>query len=404
MKRVAAAAALLAVLAVDAGTASAGVDPPPGAIDDVRQVSAGENHTCATMTNGQVRCWGANGNGQLGTGDRTERHRPTPVVGVSTSRLVSVTKVVAGRRHTCARKTNGTVLCWGANDRGQLGTGNRAPRLRPTAVLGLTDVVDIKAGVGDHTCALRSDDTVWCWGANNRGQLGDGSTTDRLRPVQVPGLTATVLAVGGDHTCAYGNRLRCWGANGRGQVGDGTSRDRHSPVDVLDPVGADGVMRRVTGVALGGAHSCAVAMNQAAMARRNWCWGANDRGQLADHTRTDRHRARIRREVPGHRNETYQPLAAGRAHSCGVELFTEIWCWGANGTGQLAVADPAGTTHPVAARGSRPPVGGVVVTAGGGHTCSRWPPRMVVCWGANAHGQLGDGTTTQQRRAVFVLA
>jgi alpha-tubulin suppressor-like RCC1 family protein len=163
-------------------------------------------------------------------------------------------------------------------------------------------------------------------------------------------------------------------------------------------------MADVRDLALGGAHSCATAPNPSAHSVANWCWGANDRGQLGDHTRTDRHRARVRREVPGHRNETYQHLDAGRSHTCGVELFNEVWCWGANGTGQLAIADPAGSTHPVAATDSRSSVNTVVVTAGGGHTCSRWSHRMVVCWGANAHGQLGDGTTTQRRRAVFVLA
>ncbi len=183
--------------------------------------------------------------------------------------------MAAGGAHTCALRNDGTVYCWGDNWEGQLGDGTTAlSRPTPVAVAGLTGATALAAG-GSHTCALQSDGTVACWGDNYYGQLGDGTTTSRPTPVAVAGLSgATALAVGGSHTCALRNdgTVACWGANYYGQLGDGTFTDRLTPTAVAGLSGA-------TAIAARGSHTCALLADGTAR-----CWGNNEYGQLGDGT------------------------------------------------------------------------------------------------------------------------
>jgi hypothetical protein len=154
--------------------------------------------------------------------------------------LSGVAAVAAGGRFTCVLMTSGTIKCWGDNTRGQLGDGTTTGRATPVGVIGLSGVAAVSTG-GYHTCALvGTGNKLKCWGANGRGQLGDGTTTNRSTPGDVSGLaTATGVAAGGLHTCARTSQgsLKCWGRNVEGQVGDGTTVDRNTPVGVtgFDP-------------------------------------------------------------------------------------------------------------------------------------------------------------------------
>jgi alpha-tubulin suppressor-like RCC1 family protein len=209
---------------------------------DPLATAPGTGHACALATIGRVlRCWGANGSGQLGDGTTAERHVPAPVSGIS-----EVIAIATGARHTCAvtEGWEGTtavyaVRCWGANDRGQLGDGTTVDRSTPVPVSGLTGPARPRglAAGARHTCAVLGDGSVRCWGANEAGQLGDGSLLDSWIPVVVSSLADATggIGAGGQHTCAAvaGGQLRCWGANGRGQLGDGTTLDRLTPVPVL---------------------------------------------------------------------------------------------------------------------------------------------------------------------------
>jgi len=244
----------------------------------VIDVAAGGFHSCAVLETGRAKCWGDNLRGQLGDGTNIDRLTP-----VFVKKLSGVAIIDAGYRHTCAVTAAGRAKCWGNNHYGQLGDGNHLIEFQPTPVnvLGLTSGVTAITGGADSTCAQINDGSAKCWGWNNSGKLGDGTTEDRREPVLVkqfqnggPGISTTFL-----HTCALTSNggVRCWGSNGQGQLGDGTTDDRHIRVAVT---GLGGV---VTAIAAGNTHSCAKLENGRAK-----CWGDNFFGQLGDGTNIDR--------------------------------------------------------------------------------------------------------------------
>ena len=190
--------------------------------------TTGAYHTCAVLGNGTLRCWGRNGNAQLGNGTYTSSSTPVPVSGITTAVGVS-----GGGAHTCAVLSDGSVRCWGENDHGQLGNGTTAGSTTPVQVAGIAGAVNVSAG-WRHTCALLGDGSVRCWGENQNGQLGDGTTTDRTTPVPVSGITGATAVTAGwwHHSCALlgDGTVRCWGDNQWGQLGNGTTTDSPSPV------------------------------------------------------------------------------------------------------------------------------------------------------------------------------
>ena len=183
------------------------------------QVSAGNEHSCAVLADSEIICWGDNQHGQLGDGTNTRRLDPVTVD------FDDPLEVAAGNRHTCARNTDQTVSCWGSHQQGVLGNGAGVGSTTPVAVPGLTNVVQISTGNVEqsHVCARRSDGTVSCWGSNAWGQLGDGTIMQRDLPTMVAGLpgAALDLSVGTQHTCAVvtGGEIYCWGTQEAGRLG-----------------------------------------------------------------------------------------------------------------------------------------------------------------------------------------
>ena len=234
-------------------------------------LTAGRDHTCGLAGGGVPLCWGANLNGQLGDGSRTDQRAPRTVGGG-----ISFSSLTAGWDHTCGLTSNGNAFCWGANTRGQLGDGSRLDRLVPTLVRG--SVTSLVAG-SEHTCGI-SERRALCWGANGSGQLGDGTTEDRSQPTAVTGLPSspTMLAAGAVHTCALvsGGRAFCWGANQSGQLGDGTTQTHAAPVEV-------GGGLTFSEIHAGGALTCGVTTDG-----DEYCWGLNQAGQIGDGTRVNR--------------------------------------------------------------------------------------------------------------------
>lgn len=245
-----------------------------GLTSGVAQVSAGSNHTCAVTTAGGLYCWGAGSSGQLGYGWATT-YQPTPM---DVSGLTSgVSRVSAGSYHTCALTTAGGLKCWGADGYGQLGNNVAiADQVAPVDVAGLTSGVTSVTTGGYHTCAITTGGGLMCWGQDTYGQLGDdGIPANKPTPVGVFGLTSGVLnaSAGGVHTCAItaSSALKCWGGNYQGELGINSVGNLYVPGDVV------GLTSGVSSVSAGWEHTCAV--TPAGDAK---CWGWDSNGQLGD--------------------------------------------------------------------------------------------------------------------------
>ena len=350
-------------------------------------LAAGLGHTCARTSTDGVECWGSNTNGQLGNGTTNESFTPTAVVGLSTSVLA----VAAGDDHSCALANVGTVLCWGRNDSGQLGNSTTTDRWTPTrAAVPGGSVVGITAGA-NHTCAILADGAVLCWGRNEYGQLGDGTTSDRSTPTSVTGLSSPAVAVaaGAEHTCVAtaDGSIACWGRNSFGQLGDGTTTGRAVPVAV------SGLIGPVTALTAGKAHTCALSTHGAV-----FCWGQNSWAQLGIGDTTDR---LVPTAVPS-LSSGVAAVIAGGDHTCVLDTQGGAQCWGANAFGQVGDGSPAiSVPRPTAVAGLFS--GTVALGAGGGHTCAELGGGGMKCWGLNASGELGDATTSDRRTPVELV-
>ncbi|MES1204809.1 MAG: hypothetical protein ABUS79_02625 [Pseudomonadota bacterium] len=260
-------------------------------IDNCVQIAGGASHSCAVHgPDGSVSCWGANNTGQAGqpasaatSCAESKGTTATPCVlsPALVAGLTNVAEVRAGDQYTCARKNDLTVWCWGENTYGALGDGTNTSRSTPAVVVGLDkDVVEIATG-RQFACARHQAGTVSCWGRNDSGQLGNGLTTDTNRPVAVVGITDAVqLGAGQYHTCALRGLglVSCWGGNRDGQLGNGTMTSSLAPVEV----DARGV-GPLQSIAVGSNHTCARSASGPA-----FCWGRNDVDEIGDSTTTYR--------------------------------------------------------------------------------------------------------------------
>jgi len=356
-----------------------------GLTSGVSAISAGASHTCALTSGGGAKCWGHNGRGQLGDGSTTQHLSAVDVTGLTSG----VSALSAGPSHTCALTSGGGVKCWGFNVYGQVGDGTTADRLTAVDVTGLTSGASAVAAGSWHSCALTSVGRVKCWGDITFGQLGDGTSEHRATAVDVLGLGpgASAIAAGYMHTCALigGGGVRCWGRNDYGQVGDGTTAWRLTAVDVV------GLASGVAAIAAGDYHTCAP--TSAGDVR---CWGWNEYRQLGDGSAMDRLTPVA---VVGLPSGT-RALAAGQAHTCALTSGGGVKCWGENAWGQLGDGTTTERATPVDVVGLTSGV--TAIAAGQAHTCALTSGGGVKCWGWNGLGQLGDGTTNDQRTAVDV--
>jgi len=392
---------------------------------DVVAITAGSLHTCALTVNGNVKCWGVNYSGQLGNGTGLNESTPVAVSGLDKG-VISLT---AGGSLTCALMETSSAKCWGSNDYGQLGDGTNLNRSTPVNVVELDSGVSAITVAHSHSCALTKAGNVKCWGANYTGQLGDGTTENKLTPVNVVGLDNGVAAitVGNDHTCALtmGGGVKCWGANYTGQLGDGTTENKLTPVNVV------GLDNGVAALTAGLQHTCALLTSGSVK-----CWGANYSGQLGDGT-TENRLTPV--EVVG-LDSGVTAIAAGLGHTCVLMMAGTIQCWGDNRTGQLGdgttenrlvpvrvsglnsaalviaiggnrtcVLTTVGIVHcwgdtPTSVSINEPDAGGIVALAAGWrHTCVLTATGSVKCWGDNYSGQLGDGTAWRTTPVIVVV-
>ena len=300
-------------------------------ITNLTQITAGEHHTCGVRRDGTVWCWGYNGYGQLGDGTTTNRYSPVAVSGITA--LLPAVELTAGDNHTCARLSDGTLRCWGYNGNGQLGDGTTTNRNAPIPVMGVTDAVQI--AVGDRfSCALRQSGAVVCWGYNNIGQLGDGTTAQRVIPGAVPGITdATRRVAGSLHLCVRRatGAVQCWGGGTSGQLGDGgfVNRARIAPGVFAVPasesctgMGCGEIQMSVTGYT-----GCTLTPSN-----RVACWGFNNNRQLGDSLATGGYRTAA--DYVEGLTDVAQ-VETGASHTCAITLDGALWCWGDNAFGQL---------------------------------------------------------------------
>ena len=357
--------------------------PVTGLGSGVQAISAGLDHNCALAGSGAMYCWGRNDTGQIGDGTTTRRLASVPVTGLGGN----VQGIGSGNIHTCAVDASGAVKCWGRNSSGQLGDGTTDSRSTPVAVSGLSSGYTAAASGSRHSCALSASGAVSCWGANSSGQLGNGTTNPSLVPVPVTGLGSNVSAIsaGDEHTCALtnGGAVVCWGLNDNGQLGDGTTTPASTPVPVT------GLGSGIGRIAAGFSHTCALTTLGAAQ-----CWGANFAGQLGDNSTSQR---TTPVGVSG-LSSGAQWIAGGGNHSCAVNASGAIQCWGLNSTGQLGDGTGTDSLTPVSIVGS--PGTFQAVTAGGGHSCALDVAGAVLCWGLNDNGQVGDGSQSNRLAPV----
>ncbi len=248
--------------------------------EKVVATSLGSGHTCAIISDGRLKCWGSGSSGQLGNGKPRSRNSPTSVINLGGTAV----SISLGGYHSCALlRRSGDVKCWGSNLSGQLGDGSQFqfPQSTPVPVVNLGGpAVALSTGTGSyHTCAIVSDGDLKCWGNNDDGQLGDGSKTDKNSAVSVVNLGGPAVAVstGRHHTCAIigDGDLKCWGANEFGEIGDGTDTNRDTPTLVVNLGG------KAVAVRCGLNHTCAVLSGGEIK-----CWGSNRYGQIGDGTKT----------------------------------------------------------------------------------------------------------------------
>jgi len=300
--------------------------------DPVASIDEGQQHTCAVTSLGAVMCSGYNRSGLLGDWTTATPSDAVEIKGLPAPAVA----VAAGGQHTCAVTSLGAVVCWGDNRRGQLGDGTSARRAAPVAVEGLADAAKAIAAGRYHSCALTSAGAAWCWGSNEFGQLGDGTTTNRLQPNVVEGLAGGVVAIaaGTYHSCALtgDGAVWCWGRNGSGRLGDGTTIDRPAPVPVA------GLEEGVVAIAAGDTHTCALTSAGGVL-----CWGSNRSGKLGDGTERSR---RTPVAVVGLATPAIA-IAAGWDHTCALMSTGGVKCWGRGTRIAGAPATWAGSLVPV---------------------------------------------------------
>ena len=381
-------------------------------------IAGGGYHTVALKNDGTVRTWGQNDNGQLGDNTTTDRVTPVQVTGAGGAGFLTGMKgVSAGFLHTLALKNDGTVWAWGYNMYGQLGDNTSDNRTAPVQVKGpggagfLTGMKAVSAGYA-HSMALKTDGTVWAWGYNYIGQLGDNTHDGRTAPVQVKGpggagfLTdVTGISAGGDHSAAVkeDGTVWAWGSNSRGQLGDGTTTSSESPVQVLGPGGV-GFLTGVKAVHAGRTHTVVLKDDGTV-----WAWGDNENGQLGDDTTTERVTpVQVVSTLGAGFLADITAIAAGDRHTAALMagLNAGIWTWGENQYGELGIDDTGDRDNPDFVRGPDG-TGSLddvrVIAMGYWHMLAVKNDGSVWAWGRNGDGQLGDNTTTNRDTPVQVL-
>jgi alpha-tubulin suppressor-like RCC1 family protein/uncharacterized protein YjdB len=397
-------------------------------------LSAGLSHTCGVTSSGAAYCWGNNRSGQLGDGTLGDARSPVLVAGG-----VQFLSVSAGTSATCGLAVGGTAFCWGMNDYGQLGNGTEpGPHASPVAVAGGVAFRSISAGSG-YNCGTSAVSTGYCWGANTRGQLGTGDDIDRDTPSAITGgLVFQTIGSGSDRTCglAAGGAAYCWGADTTGQdcsylwctpfaisssvpvaiAGSLVMATVSNGVGYLRDLGAPWMLERYScGLTVDGSaycwsrwgtptavpgglvfktvsaasdHACALGADTAA-----WCWGGNAFGELGDGTTVSRGAP-----VAVSGDLAFQAISTGPDHTCGLTTSGAVYCWGLNDAGQVGDGTTNSRLTPTQVA---PDLVFKTVSAGYRLTCGVTNSNVAYCWGSNPSGELGTGSSAGPEQCLY---
>lgn len=364
-------------------TGSAGVEPLRvyGNDEHYSVIQRGAYHTCGITTAGKLKCWGMNGNGELGNGTLI-----TSGIPIEIDPGVTYSKISLGEgSHTCGITTLNVLKCWGYNGHGQVGDGTLENKLTPTIIDSGISYSNVALGPY-MTCGITILGDLKCWGQNTYGQLGDGTTANKLIPVVVDsGVAYSSVSISIYHVCALtvASKVKCWGYNGYGEIGDGGYANQYSPVAIDSS-------ESYLSIKVSMYHTCGLTTSNKVK-----CWGWNAYGQLGDGTIDNR-------DVPTAADATtdYSKIFVERNRSCGITTSGALKCWGYNYYGQLG--DGTTTNRPTP----------LVIDSGTGYSdlaldeytsCGVTTLGGIKCWGYNGYGQVGDGTTTQQNLPVPVV-
>jgi alpha-tubulin suppressor-like RCC1 family protein len=340
------------------------------------KIAAGGAHTVAIKSDGTLWAWGYNGYGQLGDGTTVLTKNTPTQIGTGTT----WSAIAAGEMHTIALRTDGTLWAWGWNNGGQLGNGTTVLTKNTPTQIGTGATWSAISAGSLHTVALKSDGTLWTWGENTYGQLGDGTTVNKNIPTQIgTGTTWSAISAGNIHTIALKSdgTLWAWGRNTQGQLGDGTTLAKNTPIQI-------GTGTTWSKVGAGSGHTLAIKTNGTL-----WAWGQNNFGQLGlGYT--------VNTTTPTQigTGTTWSAIAAGQLHTIALKLDGTLWTCGDNTNGQLGDGTTAYKLTLTQITGNS----WSAITAGnlGDHTIAIKSDGSLWSWGLNGNGQLGDGTTVNK--------
>jgi alpha-tubulin suppressor-like RCC1 family protein len=350
------------------------------AATDWAEVSSGNASTCAIKSDGRLFCWGYNIDGQLGNGSDQDSHVPVQ----ESTAAADWAQVSVGSIHTCAVKTDGRLFCWGANSNGQLGTNSNEDSLIPVQeYTSATDWAEVSTG-DRHTCGLKNDGRIFCWGGAYRsGELGSEVTFTSFELLQEKTLSTdwTQLSLGSSHTCALKDdgRVFCWGEPDK----CGNNVTSKTILSLQDEWGEADWAQVSVGYSLGFEYACAVKNDG-----RLFCWGTGHTGQLGAGSI-------VISSLPVQEytaaSDWFQ-VSAGAEHACAVKSDGRLFCWGSNSYGQLG--NGSNQDSPVPVQEYTSASDWKQVSAGSSHTCALKDNGRIFCWGSGDSGELGNASNS----------
>ena len=349
-------------------------------------LATGNSHTCAILENGSAMCWGLDNYGQLGDGgDATNLIKPTTFVSIDGGQTVA--QIYARQLRTCIILDDNSASCWGFNEDGQAGDDSTNTYKSPSVKVEFPQGKGVKSmGMGlKHTCAILEDDTLTCWGLDSHGALGNGDsdTSDKYTPqtITTPSDRKVVkVEPGATHTCILldDGGVMCWGRDNTGQLGNGDTSDTiHTPSSNVE-LPED---RAATDLSVGDHHSCALLDNGSVT-----CWGLNNFGQLGDNTTTNR-LIPVYAHLPT--GSQAVSVSVGPHSSCAILENSSVYCWGHNNYGRLGIGVTGGIYQlPMFVEGATDVVD---LSLDYDHTCALSENGSISCWGRSKYGPLGIG-------------